>query len=417
MSNTLRAVIVGTVGMLFLSMAARCARAQAESKQPEPYASIAAKGVEYSGPGRNSAYDLTGATISIGLVVPLSGARKSDGEAIIAAAKMALADTVKEPLPDGRKLILKTGDETGPSWSGVTSALTHLVFDQQVVAIITSTSGATAHLSEQVGNRIGVPVLTLASDKTTTQIDLPWIFRLGPTDALEARTIAQVLYQDRGLKNVVLVTENDHDGRRGAQEFQDAARALDAPLPASLVLDPLRTDGAAFAEELRAQSPEAIVLWTTAPTTRTLLESARSSGSKATIYLSQEAAQSFSGVDELPVGDSASENSNRAEVWTVVAARTPSRVQEDFVRRYRQVTGRYPCPAAAEAYDAVRLVASALRDAGPNRARIRDRIAKTRNWTGASGTISFDAEGNNAVEIRLARVPVNGAGSEMTRRN
>ncbi|MGE5327380.1 MAG: ABC transporter substrate-binding protein [Deltaproteobacteria bacterium] len=417
MSNTLRAVTAGTVGMLFLSMAAHSARAQAESKQPEPYASIAAKGVEYSGPGRKSAYDLTGTTIAIGLIVPLGGTHKADGEAIIAAAKMALADTVKEPLPDGRKLILKTGDESGPSWSGVTSALTHLVFDQQAVAIITSTSGATAHLSEQVGNRFGVPVLTLASDKTTTQIDLPWIFRLGPTDALEARTIAQVLYHGRGLKNVMLVTEDDHDGRRGAREFQDAARALGAPLPASMVLDPSRTDVGAFAEELRVQSPEAIVLWTTAPTTRTLIEAALSSGSKAAIYLSQEAAQSFSGVDVSPVEDSVSENSNRAEVWTVAAARTPSQAQEDFARRYRQVTGHYPSPTAAEAYDAVRLVATALRDAGPNRARIRDRIAKTRNWTGMSGTISFDAEGNNAAQIRPARVLFDDAGSEMTRRN
>ena len=82
MANALRTVITGTVGIAFLSVAAQCALAQSESKQPEPYASIAAKGVEYSGPGREPAYDLTGATIPIGLIVPLSGARKADAIAV-----------------------------------------------------------------------------------------------------------------------------------------------------------------------------------------------------------------------------------------------------------------------------------------------------------------------------------------------
>ena len=381
------------------------------------YAAIASKGVEYSGPGRESAYDLTGPTIPVGLIVPLGGARKADGEAIITAATMAIADAEKDPLPGGQKLVLTTGDENGPSWSGVTSALNRLVFDEQVVAIITSTSGATAHLSEQVGNRIGVPVLTLAPDKTTTQIDLPWIFRLGPTDALEARTIAEALYRRRGFQRVLLVTEGDHDGRRAQREFQDAAQALAAPLPVSLVLDPSRADVDAFTEAIRAQIPEAILLWTKLPATRTLIEAARGSGSKAPIYLSQQAAQNISRAAVLPAGESASSTSSRLDLWTVVAASARSAVQEDFALSYREATGAYPGAAAAEAYDAVRLVASALRNAGPNRARVRDQIARTRNWQGASGTISFDAEGNNAVQVRLVRVPFNVAGGELMGRN
>ena len=417
MANALRTVITGTVGIAFLSVAAQCALAQSESKQPEPYASIAAKGVEYSGPGREPAYDLTGTTIPIGLIVPLTGARKADGEAIVAAAKMALADAEKESLPAGRKLILKTGDESGPSWSGVTSALTHLVLDEQALAVITSASGATAHLSEQVGNRIGVPVLTLAADKTTTQIDLPWIFRLGPTDALEARTIAAEIYRQRNLKRVLLVTENDHDGRRGLQEFQVAARTLGAPLPNSLVLAPSRTDVEAYAEAIRAQAPEAIVLWTEAPTARTLLEAAGQSVTNAPIFLPQEAAQDGFGAKVMSSIESPNAPSSLSDVWTVRPVVAESPMRDDFARRYRQATGEYPSAAAAEAYDAVRLVASAFRKAGPNRARVRDEIAKTKSWQGASGTISFDGEGNNAVQVRLVQVPASATTGELTRRN
>jgi branched-chain amino acid transport system substrate-binding protein len=417
MITSLRAVITGAVMTAFLSATAPRAPAQSKSNQPQPYASIAAKGVEYSGPGREPAYDLTGTTILIGLIVPLSGPRKADGEAILAAAKMAIADSEKGWSHAGPELILKTGDESGPSWSGVTSALARLVLDEQAIAIITSSSGATAHLSEQIGNRIGVPVLTAASDKTTTQIDLPWIFRLGPTDALEIRTIAKDMYDLRNLKHVLLVTDNDHDGRRGLQEFEDAARTLGAPQPFSLILDPSRSEVDVFMDAIRAQNPEAIVFWTKAPTTSKLIEVARASGSKAPIYLSQEAAKSSYDVDELPGKDSASKDPSQGEVWTVVADSARSQVQVDFVRRYRQTTRQYPSAAAAEVYDAVRLVASAFRKAGPNRARVRDEIAKTRNRQGASGMISFDAEGNNAVQVRLARTPISNTSGELTRRN
>jgi len=60
-----------------------------------------------------------------------------------------------------------------------------------------------------------------------------------------------------------------------------------------------------------------------------------------------------------------------------------------------------PSLAAAEVYDAVRLLAAGLREAGPNRARLRDRLAKVSNFAGASGIISFDGAGNNQAEVAL----------------
>ena len=51
---------------------------------------------------------------------------------------------------------------------------------------------------------------------------------------------------------------------------------------------------------------------------------------------------------------------------------------------------------AAEAYDAVRILAASLRQSGPNRARLRDALAAVSAFPGASGGISFDHAGNGA---------------------
>jgi ABC-type branched-subunit amino acid transport system substrate-binding protein len=64
--------------------------------------------------------------------------------------------------------------------------------------------------------------------------------------------------------------------------------------------------------------------------------------------------------------------------------------------------GTAPSLAAAEVYDAVRLVAAGLRQSGPNRARLRDSLARVRDFAGVSGTISFDGAGNNRAEVALA---------------
>jgi ABC-type branched-subunit amino acid transport system substrate-binding protein len=57
-----------------------------------------------------------------------------------------------------------------------------------------------------------------------------------------------------------------------------------------------------------------------------------------------------------------------------------------------------------QAYDAVRVIAAALRQSGPNRARLRDRLAQMKNFPGESGVISFDRAGNDLAAVTLARL-------------
>ena len=375
-----------------------------QSPTPAPYASISTTGVTYAGPGRESSYDLRGPTIRIGVLAPLKGPRKADGEAIIRAARMALQDEARKPLPGGLKLDLAIGDESGPAWGRVTDAVLHLVFNDHAVAIVTSANGATAHLGEQVGNKIGVPILTLSTDATTTQINLPWIFRLAPSDAQQAQVMARDIYRTRGFRRVLLVRERDHDGRMGGREFVEAGRRLDVPAPALLAIDPLRLDPGALLAAIRKDSPQAIVFWTQPENTKRLLEALRAKGIHAPIYLSQQAAQADSGLRFSPQNAAGVKDPSGAGIYTVNFGPEGTIPAESFTRRYRAATGNYPSPVVVEAYDAVRLVAQAVRKAGPNRARVRDHILRAQDTSGAARKISFDSQGNNRAEVCLVRL-------------
>jgi ABC-type branched-subunit amino acid transport system substrate-binding protein len=69
---------------------------------------------------------------------------------------------------------------------------------------------------------------------------------------------------------------------------------------------------------------------------------------------------------------------------------------------YENRWGEPPDHAAAQSYDAVRLVTEAVRQVGLNRARIRDAVGDIAPWRGAAGLVRWDALGRNERAVGLA---------------
>ncbi|MBP2689726.1 MAG: branched-chain amino acid transporter substrate-binding protein, partial [Deltaproteobacteria bacterium] len=70
-----------------------------------------------------------------------------------------------------------------------------------------------------------------------------------------------------------------------------------------------------------------------------------------------------------------------------------------FVAKYEKAYGKKPDQFAAQAYDALYIMADALKRAGKaDRTALRDALASTRNFQGVLGTFSFDAERDVVME-------------------
>jgi branched-chain amino acid transport system substrate-binding protein len=334
------------------------------------------------------------------LLAPLAGPRQTEGEALGRAAQMAVDEENSTSLPAGRRLVLVTRDESGP-WGQASAEIVHLVFDDQAVALITSAEGGAAHLAEQVGNKVGIPILTLSTDTTTTEINLPWIFRLGPADAAQARAFARDIYLERKLQRVVLLTGNDHDGRMGGEEFEKAARQMNAPAPTRIALEP----GKSVADTSLAglESAQAVVMWADAATAKLIVTRVRETSPQAPLYLCRKAVQGdWSALSRPPCRACADGD---AGIWTAEAPEGQAVSRASFEQRYRQRFGAEPGMGAAQAYDAVRVLAASLRQSGPNRARLRDALAQVSAFPGAAGLISFDHAGNDLTAVTLTRLP------------
>jgi hypothetical protein len=107
-------LVLRVLGSVLAGIAlAATAFAQSNSEARQPYAAINPHNIGYAGPDRASGHDLKGPEIRIGLLAPLQGPRKAEGEASILAARLALED--RSDWQGGRGLSLVVGDESG-SW-------------------------------------------------------------------------------------------------------------------------------------------------------------------------------------------------------------------------------------------------------------------------------------------------------------
>ena len=369
--------------------------AQTEVPSAQPYASMDREKVSYHGAGRENGKDIRGEAVSIGILLPLSGKRAAEGELLRKAAQIAIDEENRAGGPaNGRRFVLAVQDESG-QWGQASSAMVHLVMHDEAVALITSTDGSIAHQAEQIANKIGIPVITLSSDPTTTRINIPWIFRVGPSDVEQARAMAAQIYGVGADRKVLLITETGHDGGIGGEEFLKAAKSYRAGAPERLEIDAGGFSATVAAQEISARRPEAVVVWAGAELARQLVLATRETIPTVPIYLCQKAA------DFLPAllsGDS----QKHSAIFTMGT----KSLRRGFAKQYQEVTGQAPGIAAQELNDAVGAIAAAVRRGGSNRARVRDEL--TRKSTGGSEVevILFDAAGNGTEEASWAVVEV-----------
>ncbi|MGB2678883.1 MAG: ABC transporter substrate-binding protein [Candidatus Acidiferrum sp.] len=396
------------VALLLLGMAVfpNSAAAQDEITSQTPYATLDRNGVAYRGPGRDNAANLPGATVKIGLLLPLHGTSATEGQSLLAAADMALAEEeAAGPLADGRHLALAVRNQA-EKWGQASSEMVQLIAEERVAALITSYDGNIAHQAEQIANKIGIPIVTLASDATTTQINIPWIFRLGPSDEDQARAIASRIYQAGLSKKVLLLVEADHDGRVGSDEFEKAVKRLHGIPPERLGIPSSGVDLEAIATRVQASAPDAIVLWTSSLLAARLLPLLSADNFARPVYVCRKAAASVAGnAFNLADGGTPAPSGLPQGIWvTAPAAGATHNDTLAFQERYLAKTGAWPSFAAMQTYDAVHLVAQALRVAGANRSRLRDYLAAGNRFAGVSGAIVFDPAGNTLGDTHLIRI-------------
>jgi branched-chain amino acid transport system substrate-binding protein len=380
--------------------------AQSDPEATKPYAMLDRQTVSYLGPARAAERDLPDGVAVIGMILPLQGPRQSEGKAILAAARLSLeAEQSLGPLPDGRKLALVARDESGP-WGQASTQILALVEQDHALVLLASANGNSAHLAEQIANKIGFPILTLSSDPTTTQTNVPWLFRLGPSDTDQAHAFCQRIYAQLGLQKVLLIVQMDHDGKIGGAEFEKAAKDLHATAPVRLEFAASAPNLESVGEIIQTNGPDAIVVWTDSLLAGELLPVLHRARPSTPVFLCQKATQLGAESDSKnSTLDSKDAVQSSGEFFTVdTLQKCQEAAQRKFQQLYLAQTGKAPDIAASETYHAVHLIAAALRSAGVSRVLLRDYFAHSGKFRNTTGIVPFDPAGNSLQEFAIVKL-------------
>jgi len=131
-----------------------------------PYARVGEDGVGYAGPHQQ---DLPKGPVSIVLFGPKA--------ASVAASPEMQAELASSAIKGHEFKLLPV--ESDQNWGAASTALVQALMDGRVLAIL-ALDRDSSHLAEQMALKSFVPVVALATDKTLTSTNIPWIFRLQP---------------------------------------------------------------------------------------------------------------------------------------------------------------------------------------------------------------------------------------------
>ncbi len=326
--------------------------------------------------------------VTLGVLLPLTGEFAIYGRPMREGAELAAEAVNREGGVGGRRLDLRIRD-TGGTPRGAADGALALIEQEQVPAIVAGGTSAEVLSAAPVAQRFGRVLLSpsASSPKLTDAGD--WIFRNFPSDVLEGKVMADfAAFTLHASRVLVVASENPYsDGLRGefCRAFESASRSTETLLFRSgqtrygdLAAQVASRGDAIQALYLVGYTGELVPLVKAlhaAGETRPLLTTSAVAGPE---FARQLGAAAESTVFPRPAFD-------LADTQPPVA---------QFVAAYRARFGADPDIYAAHAYDAVRILAKVAGELGPRPDALRQGLLELRNYPGASGATTFDANGD-----------------------
>lgn len=318
--------------------------------------------------------------LRIGVQGPMTGALAKQGKDMLNAARLAVDEINARGGIRGKKVEIVTGDDKGEPREGILAAR-HLASSGVLGVVGPYNSGVAIPVTAEVYNPAGISVLTVATNPRVTDRGLPTVFRVIGRDDQQGAIAAREMRRLGSSRAAVLHNKNAY-GQGLATEFADAFKASGGQI---VFLDGVTSGEKDFTPtltRLKQTNPDLLFFGGEYQDAGPLLKQARKTGIKARF---------MSGDATLDPTFVALAGSRAAEGAMVTFPPPASRT---FQQHYRQRFGE-PGPYSGYAYDGARILLDAIRRAPSADARAVSReIARTRNFLGVTGSISFDRKGD-----------------------
>ena len=221
---------------------------------------------------------LTGAyaqeTIKIGVTQPLTGAFAASGNYVAQGAKIAEEEINKAGGVLGKKIQLIIEDNKSNPTEAVTTV--EKLIEQDKVPLLIGAWSSTLTLAvmpKLQEYKVPMIVETSSSGKITTSGN-PYVFRISPTSAMEAKAF-QPLAKKIGIKKAAFLYTNNDFGIGSADEYSKMLKENGAQIGVRETMDPAATDFSAQLAKIKASGADTLFVTTAVEQLTLILKQAK----------------------------------------------------------------------------------------------------------------------------------------------
>ena len=326
--------------------------------------------------------------ILVGYYGDLSGRTSSFGQSTKNGVEMAADEINKAGGINGRQIQIITEDDQGEPNKAAT-VVTKLINQDKVQALLGEVASSNSLAAAPKAQEAKVPMITPSStNPAVTQVG-DYIFRVCFIDPFQGEVMAKFAATNLKAKRAAILYDFNSDYSRGLYQFFKRSFTSQG---GEIVSEQSYTQGDRdFSGQLtaiRSANPEVVYVPGYYGEVGVIANQTKQLGIKAPLL-------GGDGWDAPQLWELGGASLNGNYISNHYSVDDPSPAIQKFVADYRSRYNILPDALAALGYDAMKVLADAIKRAGgTENVKLRDAIAQTKNFPGVTGTISLDSDRN-----------------------
>lgn len=334
--------------------------------------------------------------IKIGAILPLTGDIAEYGERCKKGIDLAVEEINNQGGINGRILEIIYEDSKGVAKEGVAAAQ-KLVNINKVKVIIGAVASSVTLAVEPITTQNEVVLISPASSSPKLTGISPFFFRTWPSDVLEANVLADFAFKKLNIKTVAVIHVNNDYGIGLKEEFRKTFIDLGGEILLSEGYSQDNKEFRPILTKVKAKKPQAIYLAGYHKEMAYATKQIREMKIKTQIL-----GDATYGTEELlTISGESAEGAIYATPTYEPKKGTKSMLE--FADNFKQKYGNEPSIFEANSYDALKILASAIKAVGYDTRKIANYISQLKDYDGVSGSITFE-KGDVRKTVSIKRV-------------
>ncbi len=346
-----------------------------------------------------STWSTAAAAIKVGAIFAVTGPASFLGGPEARSAEMAVARINREGGINGEQVELIVKDSAGSPEKAVSFAK-QLIEEERVVAIIGPSTSGESMAVKKIAEDGRTLLISCAAAEVIVDPVASYVFKTPQKDSFAARKIFAEM-QRQSITTIAVASGNDGFGKAGKEQLEKLAPEFSIRVALSETYDSKATDLSALVAKMKANPAiQAVVNWSVAPAQAIIAKNMRQGNWRVPLFQSH----GFGNIRYAEAAGAAAEGIIFPCGLLLVAESLPDEHPQkallmQYKTEYETLHKEQASAFGGYAYDALNMVAAAVRTGGTDRARVRDALEGLRNFSGVGGVFSFSAQDHSRLDI------------------